>query len=59
MLGDVVVLRWGRVGIGWCKYRWLSGRWLLGRWHLMGGRADDGGVDNRECNREPIMTMRI
>ena len=51
MLGDVVALR--RVGIGGCKYRWLSGRWLLGRWHLMGGRADDGGVDNRECDRKP------
>ena len=58
MLGDVVALR--RVGIGGCKYRWLSGRWLLGRWHLMGGgRAEDGGVDNRECDREPIMTTRI
>jgi len=59
MLGDVVVLRWGRVGIGWCKYRWLSGRWLLGRWHLMGGGADACGVDNRERDRELIMKTRI
>ena len=41
------------------RERWLCGRWLLGRWHLGGGGADACGVDNRERDREPIMTTRI
>ena len=58
MLGDVVVLPWGRVGIGGCEIRWLSGRWLLGRWLLGGGGQTACEVGDRD-GMSRIMTMRI